>query len=277
MKNFSLYYQLKRFQCLILPTIFFFVALFIYNKIGMPENPFNAIIVVIAILVGYGPWVLDGAKDYWNDWLNILRSMTKGLVFTVCFLCLGAGFLAENTTIDEQINEWILTYIGEYFSDCCFMIVWVILLIITFNETMPVITIFYNILEKNWYLENEAPNSEKGETWIFYKNGKLIITSPLKESKEISHVYAWKYNPQMKSIILLSEERTQVFFNFNVQNFYNYQSLSFTTNQPNSLYQFSSMMPQIVNMTEEDNDGDYDGEREDKNQCNESIEVQENR
>lgn len=242
----------------------------------MPENPFNAIIVVIAILVGYGPWVLDGAKDYWNDWLNILRSMTKGLVVTVCFLCLGAGFLAENTTIDEQINEWILTYIGEYFSDCCFMIVWVILLIITFNEIMPVITIFYNILEKNWYLENEAPNSEKGEAWIFYKNGKLIITSPL-ESKEISHVYAWKYNPQMKSIILLSEERTQVFFNFNVQNFYNYQSLSFTTNQPNSLYQFSSMMPQIVNMTEEDNDGDYDGEREDKNQCNESIEVQENR
>ena len=57
----------------------------------------------------------------------------------------------------------------------------------------------------------------------------------------------------------------------------NYQSLSFTTNQPNSLYQFSSMMPQIVNMTEEDNDSDYGGESEDENQCNESIEMQENK
>lgn len=265
MKNFSIYYQIKRLQCLVLPTLFFFMVLFIINETGLPINPFNAIITIITILLGYGPWVLDGANDYWNDWLKILRNMTMGLVVTIYFLYLGARLLAENITIDEQINEWILVHIGEYFSDCCFIIVWVILLVITFNEIMPAINLFYNILERNWYLENDAPNSEKGEVWIFYKNGKLIITSPLKEGKEISHIYSWKYNPQMKSIMLLSEERTQVFSNFNVQTFLN-QTLSFTTNQQNSLYQFSSMMPQIVNMAEEDNDSKC--EEDDENQYN---------
>ena len=186
---------------------------------------------------------------------------------------MGAGLLAENITIDEQINEWILTHIGEHFSDCCLIIIWIILLAITFNEIMPTINIFYNILERNWYLENDAPNSEKGEVWVFYWNGKLIITSPLKESKGKSCVYSWKYNPQMKSIILLSEERTQVFSNFNIQNFFNYQLLSFTTNQSSSLYQFSSMMPQLVNIAEENSDCD----EEDENQSDESIEMQERR
>ncbi len=275
MKNFALYYQIKRLQCLVLPTLFFFMALLIFDKIEVSKNPFNAIIAVIAILIGY--YYLLQEVENWDDWLDILMPTIFCLCGIILSLYLIGIYFTQQTTIDEQINNWILTHIGKYFSDCCLLIISIILFLMTPFKIMPAITPFNNICETNWYLENDAPNSEKGEAWIFYKNGKLIITSPLKESKEISHVYVWKYNPQMKSIILLSEERTQVFSNFNVQNFYNYQSLSFTTNQPNSLYQFSSMKPQIVNMTEEDNDSDYDGESEDENQCNESIEMQEDR
>ncbi len=237
MKNFALYHQIKRLQCLVQPTLFILMALFILGTIEEPKNHFDAIIAVIAILIGYY-CLLQGVEN-WDDWLEILMTTTYCFVITLVLYSIGMYF-TQQTTIDEQINHWILTHIGKYFLECYLLPTWIILFFMTLPKIMPAISPFDTICETNWYLENDAPNSEKGESWVFYWNGKLIITSPLKEGKGNSHVYSWKYNPQMKSIILLSEERTQVFFNFKVQNFSNYQSLSFTTNQPNSLYQFSS-------------------------------------
>lgn len=218
------------------------MALFIFDNIIVPMNPFNAIIAVITILIGYHCFLQ--AVENWDDWLDILIPAVFCLGGIIFFQGVIGIYFTQQITIDEQINNWILTHIGKYFSDWCFLITLMILSCMTACKIMLAISPFDNICETNWYLENDAPNSEKGEAWVFYWNGKLIITSPLKEGKGNSRVYSWKYNPQMKSIILLSEERTQVFFNFNVQNFCNYQSLSFTTNQPNTLYQFSSRSPE---------------------------------
>lgn len=266
MKNFALYYQIKKMQCLVLPTITFFIILFIFNEMGVDKNPCNTIIGIITILIGYY-YSLQEVKS-WDDCWEILIPAIF-ILGSIVFLLYGTGiYITQQTAIDEQINNWILTHIGNYFSDCCLIITWVILLIMTTSKIMSTIIPFNNLWEKNWYLENDAPNSEKGEAWVFYKNGKLIITSPRKGGTEKSCIYSWKFNPQMKSIILLSEERTQVFFNFNVQDsFLDYQSLSFTSNQPNSLYQFSSMMPKVTNAEEND--------KNNKNQSNASIELQE--
>ena len=113
MKNFALYYQIKRLQCLVLPTLFFF-ALFIFEMIGVPEKPFNTIIAVIAILIGYY-CLLQEVKD-WDDWLEIL--MTTTFCFGIILFLYSIGmYFTQQTTIDEQINNWILTHIGKYFLE----------------------------------------------------------------------------------------------------------------------------------------------------------------
>lgn len=139
MKNFALYYQIKRLQCLVLPTLFF-LALFIFEMIEVPEKPFNTIIAVIAILIGY--YCLLRVVENWDDWLEIL--MTTTFCFSIVFALYSIGmYFTQQTTLDKQINNWMLTHLGKYFSESCLLpTTWIILLFMTASKIMPAIRSF---------------------------------------------------------------------------------------------------------------------------------------
>ena len=96
--------------------------------------------------------------------------------------------------------------------------------------------------ERVWYLYENAPLSSRGETWIFYKNGMLLISNRQKDFKDITNTYTWKYNPKMNSIIIFSKNRTQVFTNIEVKKINGIEHLSFTSTLPCSLYNFSTVV-----------------------------------
>ena len=98
------------------------------------------------------------------------------------------------------------------------------------------------IWERVWYLSENAPLALKGEAWVFYKNGTLLISSIQKNFKDITNTYTWKYNPKMNSIIIFSKNRTQIFTNIEVKEINGIQLLTFTSILPYSTYSFSPVI-----------------------------------
>ncbi len=244
MKSGYSYYRNKKIQSILLPVIFCSVA-FWGLLITWSEGDINDISVLAAFLY---PIMVCGGYYYYlkkvdlDDWF---ATLWKALLFL--FVIIFAGFLLCGISSEMNFVEF---RDADIFSGVLILCILPIMLLVmpvnlTRKKIVPAISLLQQVWEKSWYLENDVQGAEKGDAWIFYRNGQLIITSPCRDGREKSLVYYWKYDPKMQSIILYSENRTQVLINIAVKNYGSgIQSLSFTTNHPNSLHQFSSVMPE---------------------------------
>ena len=241
MKSGYSYYRNKKIQSILLPVIFCSVAFWgLIVCLGADFyklSVFFFVLYPIIVCVGYYFYLKNIDID---DRYAILW---KALLFLLVLILLGILLIAISESFIELRHADVF---GIVLAIC---VPPIMLLVIPVNLTrkriIPAISLLQQVWEKNWYLENDVQGAEKGDAWIFYKNGQLIITSPYRDGQEKSLVYSWQYDPRMRSIILHSGNKTRVLINITVKNNGSgIQSLSFTTNHPNSLHQFSSVMPE---------------------------------
>ena len=246
MKSGYSYYKSKKIQSILLPVIFCSIAFwgllfFVFADGGDVDDisVLAAFLYSIMVCGGYYYYLKkvdldDGFAILWKALLFLL------VIIFVGFLLCGISYAMNFVELGD----------ADVFSAVLILcILPIMLLVIPVNLTrkriIPAISLLQQVWEKSWYLENDVQGAEKGDAWIFYKNGQLIITSPYRDGQEKSLTYSWQYDPRMRSIILYSGSKTRVLMNIEVKNNGSgIQSLSFTTNHPNSLHQFSSVMPE---------------------------------